>query len=122
VLPQALDRLSLSRLQDIDHNNLEPAAVYQAAADCLRDYVQQQYQIPVRNMTSSELLRAVDGKLPVPLRQRLHELLLDADFVKFSFQRPERRDALRYMEMTGRWIQAVAREMTRKSRDQKDAA
>jgi hypothetical protein len=73
-------------------------------------------------MTTNELLRVLEDNLPVPLRHRLQELLMDADIVKISLQRPDRREARKYLEVTARWIQAAARDLARQSHEQKDVA
>ena len=117
-----LDRAALRRLQEINQQAMEPEIVYSRAADCLRDYIQRQYQMPVRNMSTLELLDALKHVLPVPLQHRLQEMLMQADIVKFSLQRPNRGDARQYVEVTARWIQAVARDIARRSSSQKEVA
>jgi hypothetical protein len=117
-----LDRAILRNLQQIEHEAMEPGAVYAAVADCLRDYMRRQYDIDAPQPTSLELVALMRKQMPVPLAQRLQELLTQADIVKFALYTPQRREARHFLEHSARWIQAAARDVAQRTRSQEEVA
>ncbi len=111
-----LDRAVLTSLQEIDFRAMEPAAVYSAVSDCLREYVDRQFGISNAHLTSLEVVDLIKSELPVPVAHRLQDLLTQSDIVKFALYTPDRREARRYLELSVRWIQAVARDLAQRSR------
>jgi hypothetical protein len=105
-----LDRRMLAILSSIDQQALEPSAVYAAVADCLRDYLVQQFRVAAHELTTPELLARMHPQLSQPLFNRLGQLLSQADLVKFARQIPNRESAHQYLETAARWIQSTASE------------
>lgn len=105
-----LDKRMLALLGHLERQALEPGAVYAAAADYLRDYLAQRFQVASHELTTAELLARMHPQLPQPLFNRLSQLLSQADLVKFARQIPNRESAQQYLEMAARWIQATANE------------
>ena len=105
-----LDKRMLALLGNIERQALEPAAVYAAAADCLRDYLAERFRMAAQELTTAELLAQMQSRLPQPLFNRLGQLLSQADLVKFARQNPNRESAQQYLETAARWIQASASE------------
>ena len=111
-----LDRAVLTSLQEIDIRAMEPGEVYGAVSDCLREYVERQFGVSNAHLTSLEVVAMMRKELPVPVAHRLQELLTQADIVKFALYEPDRREARHYLELSVRWIQAVARDLAQRSR------
>ncbi|MBZ0300702.1 MAG: DUF4381 family protein [Anaerolineae bacterium] len=109
---RALDRAMLANLKRIDRQAKTPPEVYAAVAECLRDYVTQQFQVAARELTTAELLGRLQAQLSQPSMNRLYQLMVQADLVKFAQQEPDRGDAQRYLEMAAHWIQSSARDHT----------
>jgi hypothetical protein len=107
---RALDQRTLAMLSSIDRQPLEPSAVFAATADCLRDYLGQQFHIAAQELTTGELLIGLQPHLSKQTFTRLGQLLSQADLVKFARQIPNREAAQHYLETAARWIQAVADE------------
>jgi hypothetical protein len=105
-----LDRRMLAALNAIGRQALEPSAVYAATADCLRDYLGQQFGVAAQELTTAELLANVQPHLSKSLLNRLGQLLGQADLVKFARQIPGQESARQYLETAAQWIQAVSRE------------
>jgi hypothetical protein len=67
-----------------------PARHYAAVTDTLRDYLEAAEDVPARERTSAEVLWSLPPHLTEPdLRQRLQQILDEADRVKFARVRPE---------------------------------
>lgn len=79
----------------------EVARHYQAVADVLRDYLEAAEAIPARERTTGEVVWALPPHLSErELRQRFHELLIEADLVKFARARPGPSEARRFLEQS----------------------
>lgn len=108
-----LDSATLAALKAIEGQSLKPGEIYDAAEEQLRVYLAHQFALPAQEMTSSELLNQLQTHLSPPHLNRLHQLLGQADLVKFARQEPDRQSAHRYVEMAARWIQATAKNTAR---------
>ena len=77
----------------------EEARHYQAVVDVLRDYLEVAEGIPARERTTGEVVWALPPHLSEHrLRQRFHDLLDEADLVKFAQARPGAPPAERFLE------------------------
>jgi hypothetical protein len=108
-----LDSATLAALKAIERQSLKPGEIYDAAEEQLRAYLAHQFALPAQEMTSSELLNQLQTHLSPPHLNRLHQLLGQADLVKFAREEPDRPSAHRYVEMAARWIQATAKDTAR---------
>ncbi|MBA3316735.1 MAG: hypothetical protein H0T50_01420 [Gemmatimonadales bacterium] len=91
---------------------------YEALADVLRDYLEAAHGVPARERTTTELLWALPPRLAeAGVRRRIHEVLADADLVKFARRRPPPDEAASYTgrarDLLERWHRAgpVAEEL-----------
>ncbi len=95
--------IAVRQLQRIARENWPgqgfPARHYAAVTDTLRDYLEAAEEVPARERTSAEVLWSLPPHLAeADLRQRLQQILDEADRVKFARLRPEptlARDFLR---------------------------
>ena len=92
----------------------EVARHYEAAVDVLRDYLETAHGVPARERTSAELLWALPPNLTESDgRDRLADLLEEADMVKFAKYRPGPAAASDYLERSRSllrlWHEAAAR-------------
>lgn len=106
-----LDRRTLAALRAIDRKKQKPDEVYAAVADCLRDYVTEQFQIAAHEMTTAELVAQMQSQLSAPLTNRLYQLMGQADLVKFAGYEPEQEIAHQYLEAAARWVQMSTKEL-----------
>jgi hypothetical protein len=88
ALEDALDRLAaIEREQWPSHGQVDRH--YEEVANVVRDFVARLEHLPARELTTSELLRALaGGARPHPGVDRCHHLLAEADLVKFAATRP----------------------------------
>jgi hypothetical protein len=71
---------------------------YEAVVNVMRDYLESAASIPAREQTTAEVLWALPPHLSeAGLRDRLLELLVEADLVKFARLRPEAAAAHRFL-------------------------
>ncbi len=100
---------ALVELKRIQQQNPAPAVMYAAIADCLRTYIQRQFNIPAQDFTTQELAEALLHEKPVPddLRLEAKRVLEQADLVKFAPYEPTEQSAKRYLNTVGRWIQTA---------------
>jgi hypothetical protein len=92
-LPPDPYELALARLEEISRERWavrgEVARHYEAVADVLRGYLEAAARVPARERTTSELLWTLPPRLAEGgLRRRCHEVLGEADLVKFARRRP----------------------------------
>jgi hypothetical protein len=94
----ALDQLgSIARAHWPQHGHV--ARHYEATIDVLRGYLEATEQLPARERTSEELLWAIPPHLSDNgLRDELHQLLDQADLVKFARFRPDPETAEKFLE------------------------
>ena len=86
--------LAVRQLQRIERENWPeqgfPARHYAAVTDTLRDYLEAAEEVPARERTSAEVLWSLPPHLTEgDLRQRLQQILDEADRVKFARVIPE---------------------------------
>jgi hypothetical protein len=80
----------------------------------LRDYLEAAEELPARERTTAELLWALPPRLTEGgLRRRFHDVMGEADLVKFARVRPEAADASAFVtaarDLLARWNSAGAR-------------
>jgi hypothetical protein len=82
------------------------------AADTLRQYLQTEFDIPLQNTDTT--INALQGQLPLTIREALEALLRQADLIKFAgvaITSSERAipnlDANQYIERCQQWLKAV---------------
>jgi hypothetical protein len=90
--------IAIRQLQRIERENWPaqgfPSRHYAAVTDTLRDYLEAAEDVPARERTSAEVLWSLPPHLTEPdLRQRLQQILDEADRVKFARVRPESTQA-----------------------------
>lgn len=95
-------------LVDLQAQNLSTAEQFPIVSLIIRNYIQQQWQIPAVEMTTSELLESLREHNIVDnaLRKQLQQFLEQADLVKFAQYRPESDQNQRLIAFASRWIQA----------------
>jgi hypothetical protein len=107
---------ALARLDEIEAASWaargDVALHYEAVADALRDYLDAADGLPARERTTTELLWSLPPRLAEGgLRRRVHEVLGDADLVKFARLRPQPDEAARYTtrarDLLERWHSAA---------------
>jgi hypothetical protein len=106
---------ALARLDAIETERWAPDDVarhYEAVADALRDYLEAADGLPARERTTTELLWSLPPRLAeAGLRRRVHEVLGDADLVKFARLRPGSDEAAAYTtrarDLLARWHRAT---------------
>ena len=108
-----LDRTALAMLSRIDLKATEAAAVYAEVADCLRDYVTSQFHVAASELTTIEMLNALQPYLSKTSLNRLYQLMAQADLVKFANQTPDYGSAARYLDAAAQWIRTAAQETRR---------
>jgi hypothetical protein len=90
-----LDRIDRAHLPDHGH----VARHYEAIVDVLRGYLEAAERLPARERTTVELVWAIPPHLSDNgLREELHELLDQADLVKFARLRPRPETAGNFLE------------------------
>jgi hypothetical protein len=85
---------------------------YEAVADALRAYLESADGIPALERTTTELLWSLPPRLSEGgLRRRVHEVLGEADLVKFAKLRPSSDEAEAYLgralDLLERWHAAA---------------
>ncbi len=101
--PQSPYETALQQLQEIERENWPahgfPARHYAAVTDTLRDYLEAAEDVPARERTSAEVLWSLPPHLTeADLRQRLEQILDEADRVKFARLRPEPTQARDFLQ------------------------
>jgi hypothetical protein len=100
---------ALMQLKSIRESRLSPVVVYETVADCLRAYVQHQYRISALDMTTNELMSALQARsaLKKPHQRDLAKMLEYADLVKFAEVQPGERAVKQLLDTAEKWIGAV---------------
>jgi hypothetical protein len=100
---QRLDRLEEERWPARGNVALH----YEAAAQVLRQYLEDAHGVGALERTTSELLWALPPRLSRGgLRDRCHELLGEADLVKFAERRPHEADATDFLRRSRQLLAA----------------
>src|SRR3954463_1407502 len=103
--------IAVRQLQGIERENwlLQgfPARHYAAVTDTLRDYLEAAEEVPARERTSAEVLWSLPPHLTeTDLRQRLQEILDEADRVKFARGRPGPTQARDFLQRSRALLEA----------------
>ncbi len=100
---------ALLELRRIQGQNLPVTTQFAAVADCLRVYLQRQFNVSAQDFTTEELIETLlyTRVIPDDIRLELERLLRQADLVKFARYEPGEQNARRYLNAAGRWVQAV---------------
>jgi LPXTG-motif cell wall-anchored protein len=101
---------ALSRLARIEEQRWpergEMARHYEQVIDVLREYLESAEDVPARERTTEEVIWALPPHLSVDgLRERLHELLSQADLVKFARLVPGSRAAASFLDQSRALLQ-----------------
>jgi hypothetical protein len=100
---------TLMQLRNIRAGRLSPVVVYETVADCLRAYIQRQYGVSALDMTTNELMSALQARstLQKPHQRDLAKMLEYADLVKFAEIQPGERAVRQLLDTAEKWIEAV---------------
>jgi|FLYN01.1.fsa_nt_gi hypothetical protein len=100
---------ALLQLQNIREGKLSPMIVYATVADCLRTYIQRQFNVSALDMTTNELMTTLQTQktIPTPLQRDLARMLEYADLVKFAHVQPGERAVKQLLETAEKWVEAV---------------
>lgn len=103
-------QIAIAQLEDLQAQNLPAVTTYPLVASQLRQYLQAQYGLNAPEMTTAELIQALRaGNLfETPRRRQLHQLLEQADLVKFARFQPDPAASRRLLHYAIRWLQADA--------------
>lgn len=102
---------AVERLDRVEHEGWpaggEVARHYEAVADVLREYLHEAEGVAACERTSSELLWALPAHLTGGgLRSRCHEVLSEADLVKFAEVRPSEASAADFLAEARRLLES----------------
>jgi hypothetical protein len=100
---------ALMQLKNIRAGKLSPVVVYETVADCLRAYIQRQYNVSALDMTTPELMSALQSQsaLQKPHQRELSRMLEYADLVKFAEVQPGERAVKQLLDTAEKWVEAV---------------
>jgi len=98
---------ALAELRSMRQKNLSPMAIPSSVSDCLRLYVQRAYQVQALEMTTGELLNALQAKLAQAEQRDLQRILDYADLVKFAHVEPGMRSARQLLDTAEKWVEAL---------------
>jgi hypothetical protein len=95
-----------SLLANLELQDLSPAELYPIVVLILRNFIQQKWDIPAIEMTSTELIQHLgETQVITPiLRQQLQQFLEQADLVKFAQLQPHPDQNQRVIAFAVRWI------------------
>jgi hypothetical protein len=100
---------ALVELEHIRTQELPAMMVYAGVADCLRTYVERQFQVNALDMTTRELMDIlqVQAEMVEPHQRDLQRMLDYADLVKFAHVQPGQRSTQQLLDTAERWIESV---------------
>lgn len=100
---------ALAELRSIRGGTLSPGVVYSTVADCLRTYVQGQFNVSALDMTTVELMDTLRSQavMPKPQQRDLARMLEYADLVKFADAQPGERAVKQLLVTAEKWIERV---------------
>ncbi len=116
--------VALSDLKRIYQAKLTPEQIFVEVADCLRVYIQAQFEVSTLDLTTDELIDALyHTRLPISadMQNELHRMLQQADLAKFARYQPNERNAKGYLNAAGKWIQTTD-ELTQPEMQPKDVS
>ncbi len=86
----------------------ETKAYYSEITDILREYIEGRYRVPALESTTGEILSSLQEHLSIPMqREKLKELLLRADLVKFAKYKPDPTAQMAEMEIAREFVKAT---------------
>lgn len=115
--PQEVALDQLKRVRALDY----PAqgrfkAHYSLVTDCLRDYLERQYDIPARDQTTTELKRALETtRMSEGYIQQFISLFADSDLVKFAKFTPTAEAARDLVDQAEQLVRETADEVARQA-------
>lgn len=101
-------QVAIAQLEDLKTQQLPAATTYPLVASYLRHYLQEQYHINATEMTTPELVQTLreESVFSKKRRRQLHQLLEQADLVKFARFQPDSAAGHRLLQYAIRWLQA----------------
>jgi hypothetical protein len=112
-------QIAIAQLEDLKLQKLPAAVVYPLVADSLREYLKAQFGIDAVEMTTAEISEMLRQANIFTQTQRngLHQLLEQADLVKFARFQPDETTSTRLINYAIKWLRDAERhyqEMLRK--------
>lgn len=100
---------ALSELRSIRERKPLPVVVYALVADCLRGYVQRRFQVNALDLTTDELMSALQAqdRLAKIQHRELQRMLEYADLVKFAHAEPGERAAGQLLNTAEKWVEGA---------------
>ncbi|MBI5669792.1 MAG: hypothetical protein HZC41_17480 [Chloroflexi bacterium] len=107
-MPEDVVSRTLRELQGI--STLPASRAYPLVGDALRKYVEEQAGVPAEEMTTEELLAALQAqpRFGEPHRHELRRILERVDLVKFAQYQPEADSTRKLVQAAARWIETTA--------------
>lgn len=107
--PTDMTSRTLRELQRIGALALPPFRAYALVGDVLRQYVEAQFHISVEELTTDELLAALQAQpeLSDQHRRELRRILDRVDLVKFAQYQPEADAGKRLLQAAARWVETA---------------
>ncbi len=101
-------QIAIAQLEDLQAQNLPAVTTYPLVASQLRQYLHKQYGLQATEMTTAELIQALraNNLFETPRRRQLHQLLEQADLVKFARFQPDPAASRRLLHYAIRWLRA----------------
>jgi hypothetical protein len=105
---------ALAQLRNLRERQLSPALVYATVADCLRTYIQRQFNVNALDMTTDELMTTLQVQAIFAKRHErdLSRMLEYADLVKFADIEPGERTVKQLLDTAEKWVEGVEPEPT----------
>ncbi len=100
-------QIALSQLTRMSKQKLSANVLYPQVADCIREYVQQRYNVPAQEMTTAELMDTLlkHPRFTPQLKDDLLRLMEQADLVKFARFQPPPGSSQRLLDFARRWVE-----------------
>lgn len=108
--PLSAYETALAGLQSIAERTLPDAQVYIMVTEQLREYIHARFNVNTTDLTTTEVINSVVGRMPDAAQRELALLLEQSDLVKFARYRPGPRNAQLYIDLALRWVKVVERE------------
>lgn len=102
-------RTALVEMETYGRQSNNSALVYAKTVESLRNYIQTRLAVTALDMTTEEVLTAVnhEGRLDERRLRELQHLLERADLVKFARVEPRLESARQFVRLGQRWVQTV---------------
>ncbi|MCB9459906.1 MAG: hypothetical protein H6670_09665 [Anaerolineaceae bacterium] len=98
---------AVAGLSDIEKQNLPPVAALPLAADIIRRYLAERFDIPATEQTTAELLQSVGEWMPSQRQRQLSQLLNQADLAKFAQHQPDSDLSEKVISFGIKWLRAI---------------